>query len=185
MSKLRHIAYTSLKWAGEFALHCIVAYLTRDRRSAHDRNWQDHPTVATGERLTFGQRAADKMRGALGTWAFLLTLAGAMLVWIITNGLGGHDPMPYILLNLCLSTLAGVQAAVLLIAAKRSDEVAAATALHTLDNTEQLRQLIEQNTELTRMIHDHILSESQPTPEKPQQPAQPPTRRKRAQRIPA
>lgn len=126
------------------------------RGSSHDRVWRAHPAVATDEQLTLGQRAADHMRSGLGTWTFLFALAGAMLVWIVTSGIG-HDPAPFILLNLCLSTLAGVQAAVLLIAAKRSDEVAAATALHTLENTEALKALIEQNTALTQALHDHIL----------------------------
>lgn len=134
----------------------------RAHGSAHDRHWRAHPAVATGSDLSFGQRAADVMRGALGTWAFLFTLAAAMALWMVTNGLG-HDAPPWIGLNLCLSTLAGVQAAVLLIAAKRADQIAAATALHTLENTERLKQLIEQNTALTeqvatltRAVHDHL-----------------------------
>jgi hypothetical protein len=43
---------------------------------------------------------------------------------------------------------------VLLIAAKRADQISAETALHTLTNTEMLKTLIEQNTELTRQIHE-------------------------------
>lgn len=40
------------------------------------------------------------------------------------GGPHGFDPYPYILLNLFLSMMAGVQAAALLIAAKRSDSIA-------------------------------------------------------------
>ena len=135
------------------------------RGTAHDRHWRAHPAVATDAQLTFGQRMADHMRAGLGTWTFLLVLASLMALWIVSGGFG-HDGFPYILLNLCLSTLAGVQAAVLLIAAKRADQVAAATALHTLENTERLQTLIEQNTALTeqvatltRAVHDHITKE--------------------------
>lgn len=142
---------------------CLTFLLTFLKRgSAHDRHWRAHPAVATDSDLSFGQRAADVMRSALGTWSFLFTLAGIMALWIATGGLD-HDRAPFILLNLVLSTLAGVQAAVLLIAAKRADQIAAATALHTLENTEQLRTLIEQNTALTeqiatltRAVHDHL-----------------------------
>ncbi|HEU5424111.1 MAG TPA: DUF1003 domain-containing protein [Nitrolancea sp.] len=123
----------------------------RRRETAHDRAWGAHPAVATGDELTAGQRAADMMRSGLGTWTFLGVLAGCMALWMVTGGFG-RDPAPFILLNLCLSTLAGVQAAVLLIAAKRSDQVAAATALHTLQNTEKLAALIEQNTALTEQV---------------------------------
>ena len=135
--------------------------------TAHDRHWRAHPAVATDEQLTFGQRAADVMRSGLGTWTFLIVLAGLMAVWVVTGGFG-RDAFPFILLNLCLSTLAGVQAAVLLIAAKRSDQVAAAVSLHTLDNTERLTQLLEQNTalteqvaQLTREVHAHIAGDAQ------------------------
>lgn len=150
-------------WLGEgsAAFRDFLARL-RARGSAHDRHWRAHPAVATDEELTFGQRMADHMRSGLGTWTFLMVLAGLMALWIITAGFS-HDAFPYILLNLCLSTLAGVQAAVLLIAAKRADQVAAATALHTLENTERLKELIEQNTalteqvaELTRAVHDAL-----------------------------
>ena len=137
-------ALVGLAWA-------LVARLRRRVSTAHDRDWGAHPAVATGDALTAGQRAADMMRSGLGTWTFLGVLAGAMGLWMVTGGFG-RDPAPFILLNLCLSTLAGVQAAVLLIAAKRSDQIAAATALHTLQNTEKLAALIEQNTALTKRV---------------------------------
>ena len=119
--------------------------------TAHDRHWRAHPAVATEDQLTFGQRAADVMRGMLATWTFLGVLAGAMASWAVTGGFG-RDPFPYILLNLCLSTLAGVQGAVLLIAAKRADQIAAQVALHTLENTEAVKALLQQNTELTATV---------------------------------
>lgn len=145
------------------AQHCGRLWTAlKARGSAHDRHWRAHPAVATDGELTIGQRAADLMRSALGTWSFLFILAAIMALWIAT-GLFGFDPEPFILLNLCLSTLAGIQAAVLLIAAKRADQIAAATALHTLENTERLQTLIEQNTALTeqvatltRAVHDHL-----------------------------
>ena len=51
------------------------------------------------------------------------------------------DPYPYILLNLFLSMLAGVQAAALLIAAKRSDAIASEIAVHTEKNTDEIKAL--------------------------------------------
>jgi len=81
-----------------------------------------------------------------------------MAIWAIINGvlhLGGNkgfDPYPFILLNLFLSMLAGVQAAALLIAAKRADQIASEIAVHTEKNTDEIKTLLEQNTELTRAI---------------------------------
>jgi len=62
------------------------------------------------------------------------------------------DPYPYILLNLFLSMLAGVQAAALLIAAKRADAIASEIAIHTEKNTEEIRGLLQENTALTLQV---------------------------------
>ena len=62
------------------------------------------------------------------------------------------DPYPYILLNLFLSMLAGVQAAALLIAAKREDSISSEVAIHTSQNTDDIKTLISENTEITEQI---------------------------------
>jgi hypothetical protein len=121
------------------------------------RDWSAHPGVRSGDRLTVGERAADKMRNGMGSWPFVFSFLVVMGMWALVNtgvlGKSAWDPYPYILLNLFLSMLAGLQGAVLLIAAKRADQISAETALHTLTNTELLKTLIEQNTDLTRQIH--------------------------------
>ena len=48
--------------------------------------------------------------------------------------------------------LAGVQAAALLIAAKRSDGISSEIALHTEGNTDDIKRLIQENTELTSQV---------------------------------
>ncbi|MGZ4660668.1 MAG: DUF1003 domain-containing protein, partial [Arthrobacter sp.] len=53
------------------------------------------------------------------------------------------DPYPYILLNLLLSMLAGLQGAILLIAAKRQDAIAAAMAQHDYDTNIEAKKEIE------------------------------------------
>ncbi|MFI7700107.1 DUF1003 domain-containing protein [Nonomuraea sp. NPDC049480] len=103
--------------------------LTRLGRPRHNR-WMRHPGVRTGGRLTLGERAADRTRLVMGSWPFVLTFLALLVVWIIGNGRHGFDPYPYILLNLVLSCLAGLQASVLLIAARRSDQVASELATH-------------------------------------------------------
>ncbi|MEI7546897.1 MAG: DUF1003 domain-containing protein [Actinomycetota bacterium] len=147
--------------------------------------WHEHPAVRTGERLTRGERAADRMRAVMGSWRFVFGFFAIMILWAVINtvfavGGNGHgfDPYPYILLNLFLSMLAGVQAAALLIAAKRSDAVASEIALHTEHNTDDIKQLIQENTELTQIvkantdlleeIHRHVsaLAPSASTPTK-------------------
>jgi uncharacterized membrane protein len=62
------------------------------------------------------------------------------------------DPYPYILLNLFLSMMAGVQAAALLIAAKRADSISSEVAVHTANNTDDIKKLIQENTELVSAV---------------------------------
>jgi uncharacterized membrane protein len=120
--------------------------------------WYRHPGVRSGEELSLGERAADRMRNGMGSWRFVFAFFGFMIVWAVANsilhfgGSHGFDPYPYILLNLFLSMLAGIQAAALLIAAKRADQIASEIALHTERNTDDLKTLLQQNTELTQAV---------------------------------
>jgi uncharacterized membrane protein len=101
------------------------------------------------------------MRNMMGSWPFVFVFFGIMITWAIINsifylggshGKHGFDPYPYILLNLFLSMLAGVQAAALLIAAKRADAVSSEIAIHTEKNTEDLKSLVTENTNLTEAV---------------------------------
>ena len=123
-------------------------------------HWHKHPAVRSGEQLTLGERAADRMRNVMGSWPFVFCFFGVMVIWALVNTVlirhvlhhKAFDPYPYILLNLFLSMLAGVQAAALLIAAKRADAIASEVALHTEKNTEELKALMAENTDLTTQV---------------------------------
>jgi uncharacterized membrane protein len=67
-------------------------------------------------------------------------------------GRSGFDKYPYILLNLCLSMMAGLQGALILIAAKRADRVAAEQATAHYAETAKLDALQTQNNEMTSRI---------------------------------
>jgi len=101
------------------------------------------------------------MRNMMGSWPFVFAFFGMMILWAIVNsvfylggqhGKHGFDPYPYILLNLFLSMLAGVQAAALLIAAKRADAISSEIALHTEKNTDEIKGLVKDNTDLTERV---------------------------------
>jgi uncharacterized membrane protein len=143
-------------------------------------HWHKHPAVRSGDQLTLGERAADRMRAVMGSWPFVFCFFAIMIVWAVVNTVLFHrvlhhkafDPYPYILLNLFLSMLAGVQAAALLIAAKRADTVASEIAIHTEKNTEDLKGLmrentamtlqVKKNTDLLEEIHRHVAALSVP-----------------------
>lgn len=131
--------------------------------------WHEHPAVRHHEQLTLGERAADVVRNGMGSWPFVFAFLGFMAIWAGFNGKHGFDPYPFILLNLFLSMIAGLQGAILLISAKRADSISSEVALHTLKNTAELQALIEANTaltqtvsELSRQIHAHICGEDVP-----------------------
>jgi len=125
---------------------------------AWQHQWRKHPAVRTGDQLSLGERAADKMRNGMGSWPFVFVFFAVMIIWAIANGLlhvgggSGFDPYPFILLNLFLSMLAGIQAAALLIAAKRADAISSEVALHTENNTDVIKTLLAENTALTELV---------------------------------
>ena len=74
------------------------------------------------EQASFGERVADRMSTFAGSWKFIIMFGLIMVVWIIVNATRGaeaFDPFPFILLNLTLSTLAALQAPVILMAQNR------------------------------------------------------------------
>lgn len=100
--------------------------------------------------LTIGERAADVMRNAMGSWIFVGGFIGFMVLWATLHGLGivSFDPFPFILLNLFLSMLAGLQGAILLIAAKRQDAIASAMAEHDYQTNLDSKALLEEQREI-------------------------------------
>jgi len=141
---------------------------------AWQTHWHRHPGVRSGADLSFGERSADHMRNIMGSWPFVFGFFTTMILWTTINTLliskvahgKAFDPFPYILLNLFLSMLAGVQAAALLIAAKRADAISSEIAIHTEHNTDDIKQLIQENsaliaevkraTDLLDEIHLHV-----------------------------
>lgn len=96
--------------------------------------------------LKFGDKAADAMRNGMGSWAFVFVFVAFLAVWAYLNTASGWhhwDKYPFILLNLFLSMLAALQGAILLIAAKRQDAIAAAMAKHDYETNVRAKEEIE------------------------------------------
>lgn len=81
--------------------------------SQFDRKW------------TFGERLSDKIAEFGGSWTFIIVFGSFMLVWITINSLvlilKPFDPYPFILLNLLLSTLAALQAPIIMMSQNRQE----------------------------------------------------------------
>lgn len=105
------------------------------------------------------------MRNGMGSWPFVFGALVFLTIWMLYNGRHGFDPYPFILLNLVLSCLAAMQGAILLIAAKRADQIASELAKHTfeidtqtLDVANEIAQLTRRIDVLTQAVHDHLKS---------------------------
>src|SRR4051812_14401983 len=76
------------------------------------------------DRQSFGNRLSDKVASFGGSWSFILLFVALMIVWILSNVYllsGPFDPYPFILLNLILSTIAALQAPLILMSQNRKD----------------------------------------------------------------
>jgi uncharacterized membrane protein len=96
--------------------------------------WDAHPRV--GKNLTLGERAADRLKAAFGTWTLLFGIVAFILFWLLFVADPGE-----LKLNLGLSFVASIQGVVLQIAANRGDRLNAEVALHTQRNTDELMEL--------------------------------------------
>jgi uncharacterized membrane protein len=132
--------------------------------------------VATpAHRGTFGEdafgRRAERAARFFGTPQYILGQTVVVILWIVLNAVGivAHwDPYPFILLNLAFSTQAAYAAPLILLAQTRQadrdkdhsdamelkhtrlEQTAEARVAAVRRETEELRALLESNTDLTR-----------------------------------
>ena len=74
------------------------------------------------EMLTFGERVADRVASFGGSWTFIILSMAALSAWMFINVkflARPFDPYPFILLNLVLSTMAAIQAPVIMMSQNR------------------------------------------------------------------
>ena len=115
---------------------------------------------------SIGDRLADKVAAVGGSWGFIIVFALVLLGWMLLNsevlqrfGLA-FDPYPFIFLNLMLSTLAAVQAPIIMMSQNRQ---AAKDRLTASVERGEL-QLREVNSTLTGALQDHdTIQEDQDT----------------------
>ena len=82
-----------------------------------------HPPI---EVLTKGQKISDKVAQFGGSWKFIILFGIILTLWIIFNilaiGVFKFDPYPFILMNLILSTIAALQAPIIMMSQNRQEE---------------------------------------------------------------
>lgn len=85
-----------------------------------------NPNEEIEEKLTFGDRVADKIAEFGGSWKFIFSFLSFMTVWISANlfqlWYQPFDEYPFILLNLMLSTVAALQGPVIMMSQNRAQK---------------------------------------------------------------
>lgn len=100
----------------------------------------------------------------MGSWPFVFVAVVFLAGWIIGNRSHGFDPYPFILLNLVLSCVAALQGAILLIAAKRQDQISSELALHDYETNQETDLIVKSIHSLTSDLHAAICGSSEQGP---------------------
>ena len=104
-----------------------------------------HPKLQVDDR-TGGERLADRVAAIGGSWGFIGAFGVALVAWmgwnVVTRSFHlAFDPYPFIFLNLVLSTLAAIQAPIIMMSQNRSAARDRQNAEH--DYTVNLRAELE------------------------------------------
>jgi uncharacterized membrane protein len=116
------------------------------------------PEVEIDAHLTPGQRLADRIAVFGGSWSFIILFAVLLFGWMALNtwvlATRPFDPYPYILLNLVLSTLAAIQAPLIMMSQNRQEARDRVRA----QNDYQVNLKAELEIRLLHQKIDHMLS---------------------------
>ena len=118
--------------------------------------------MRAGDQLSLGERAADKLRNGMGSWGFVFSALVFLAGWMLGNRNVGFDKYPFILLNLILSCLAAMQGAILLIAAKREDQISSDLARHDYETNLEADRIVKEIHALTTEIHARTVTGASP-----------------------
>ena len=130
-----------------------------------------HPVNVTHyETASLGERLADQLSAAMGSWPFIIVQSCLLLVWVYLNVwavfIAHWDPYPFILLNLVLSFQATYAGPIVLLAGNRQSQKDRITLEHAADESdkgeEQINRIlveIRRNTELTLQILNELEAE--------------------------
>lgn len=120
---------------------------------------------AVDQKLSYGQRLADKIASFGGSWKFIIIFMSFIFIWMCINIIflvsRAFDPYPFILLNLILSCLAALQAPVIMMSQNRQEEKDREKAqndyLVNLKSELEIRTLHEKIDHLMQYQHERLL----------------------------
>jgi len=136
----------------------------------------DHPPVrnlneVAAQSMTLGQRVADKVATAVGSWPFIIVQSLLLCVWMAVNiylaymmrthpgFLKAWDPYPFILLNLVLSFQAAYTGPVVMMSQNRQNEKDRLAAQNDYEINKKAEEEIE--VILKHLVHqDNLILEA-------------------------
>jgi len=112
------------------------------------------------ENMSVGDMVADKVAAFGGSWPFIFIFAGFMAVWMTWNSVFSgdlaFDPLPFMFLNLFLSTIAALQAPVIMMSQNRQSSKDKAMATNdyqvNLKNEVSIDKLLRAQGELVQRL---------------------------------
>ena len=127
------------------------------------------------EKYTLGQRAADAIAKFAGSWAFIFSFTGVLILWMVVNTLlaaKAFDPFPFILLNLVLSCVAAIQAPLIMMSQNRQEEkdrkraendykVNLKSEILMEDMSNKIKRILARQESILRILKDAEFEENQ------------------------
>jgi len=116
------------------------------------------PDELTVIHMSLGDRMADRVAAIGGSWGFIIGFMLLMAAWMALNvthlwGVG-FDPYPFILLNLSLSTLAALQAPIILMSQNRQAKKDRIANRHDYEvNLRTTVELLRLHRKIDRIAH--------------------------------
>lgn len=121
------------------------------------------------EKYTLGQRAADTIAKFAGSWAFIFSFVGVLVIWMVINIIlasNAFDPYPFILLNLVLSCVAAIQAPLIMMSQNRQEEkdrhraendykVNLKTEIMIEDLYDKVNAILARQTQIEKLLSKH------------------------------
>jgi uncharacterized membrane protein len=108
--------------------------------------------------MSLGDRMADRVAAIGGSWGFIFAFLVLMIAWMALNVAhtwgADFDPYPFILLNLTLSTLAALQAPIILMSQNRQAKKDRIASRHDYEvNLRTTVELLRLHRQIDRLAH--------------------------------
>jgi CRP/FNR family transcriptional regulator, cyclic AMP receptor protein len=112
------------------------------------------------ENISLGDKVADQVAAFGGSWPFIFIFGSFMVVWMtwnsVTSGKLAFDPLPFMFLNLFLSTIAALQAPVIMMSQNRQSSKDKALAVNdyqvNLKNEVSIEKMLRSQNELVQRL---------------------------------